>query len=110
MGKLFEKLILRTLQKHSDERNLLNASRFGFRADQSATLQCMRLMDPKGTFALPTHPIMECNTSSLEDLEFLKTYYKDIKGRDIPFVNDAMYLGVIFDRRMTWRHHTERTV
>jgi hypothetical protein len=28
--KLFEKLILRTAQKHTEERNLLSASRFGF--------------------------------------------------------------------------------
>jgi hypothetical protein len=33
-----------------------------------------------------------------------------LNGRDIPFVNNAMYLGVTFDRRMTWRLHTERTV
>jgi hypothetical protein len=42
MGKLFEKLILRTIQKHTEERNLLNASKFGFRADDSMTLRCMR--------------------------------------------------------------------
>jgi hypothetical protein len=44
-GKLFEKLILRTIQKHVEETNLLNASQFGFRADHSTTLQCMRLAD-----------------------------------------------------------------
>jgi hypothetical protein len=31
-----------------------------------------------------------------------------LNGRDIPFVNNVMYLGVTFDRRMTWRHHIER--
>jgi hypothetical protein len=45
MGKLFEKVILKTLQKHIDERGLLNASQFGFRARHSTTLQCMRLKD-----------------------------------------------------------------
>jgi hypothetical protein len=30
--------------------------------------------------------------------------------RDIPFVNNVTYLGVTFDRRMTWRHHIERAV
>jgi hypothetical protein len=30
--------------------------------------------------------------------------------RDIPFVDNATYLGVIFDRRMTWRLHIEGTV
>jgi hypothetical protein len=31
-----------------------------------------------------------------------------LKGRDIPFVNNVTYLGVTLDR-MTWRHHIERT-
>jgi hypothetical protein len=26
-----------------------------------------------------------------------------LNGRNIPFVNNAKYLGVIFDKRMTWR-------
>jgi hypothetical protein len=39
------KMILRTIQKHAEERNLLNASLFGFREDHSTTLQCMRLED-----------------------------------------------------------------
>jgi hypothetical protein len=30
-------------------------------------------------------------------------------GRNIPFVNSAKYLGVISDRRMTWRLHIEKT-
>jgi hypothetical protein len=32
-----------------------------------------------------------------------------LNGRNIPFVNSAKYLGVIFDRRVrvTWRMHTE---
>jgi hypothetical protein len=45
MGKLFEKVILQILQKHINERDLLNASQFGFRACHSTTLQCMRLTD-----------------------------------------------------------------
>jgi hypothetical protein len=44
-GKLFEKVILNSLQKHINERSLLNASHFGFRARHSMTLQCMRLTD-----------------------------------------------------------------
>jgi hypothetical protein len=44
-GKLFEKVILKFLQKHIDGRGLLNASQFGFRARHSTTLQCMRLAD-----------------------------------------------------------------
>jgi hypothetical protein len=44
-GKLFEKVILQTVQKHIRESHLLNASQFGFRAGHSSTLQCMRLAD-----------------------------------------------------------------
>jgi hypothetical protein len=32
-----------------------------------------------------------------------------LNGRDIPFLNNVTYIGVAFDRRMTWRHHIERT-
>jgi hypothetical protein len=44
-GKLFEKVILKIVQRHTEERSLLNASQFGFLAHHSMTLQCMRLMD-----------------------------------------------------------------
>jgi hypothetical protein len=30
-------------------------------------------------------------------------------GQNIPFVNSVKYLGVIFDKRMTWRLHIEMT-
>jgi hypothetical protein len=30
-----------------------------------------------------------------------------LNGRNIPFVNDVKYLGVIFDKRITWRLHKE---
>jgi hypothetical protein len=33
-----------------------------------------------------------------------------LNGRDIPFVNNVTYLGLTFDRMMTWRHHIEWTV
>jgi hypothetical protein len=33
-----------------------------------------------------------------------------LNGRYILIVNSVTYLGVTFDRRMTWRHHIERTV
>jgi hypothetical protein len=32
-----------------------------------------------------------------------------LNGRDIPFVHNVTHLGVIFNRRMTSRHHGERT-
>jgi hypothetical protein len=44
-GKLFEKVFLKLLQEHIDERGLINTSRFGFRARHSTTLQCVRLAD-----------------------------------------------------------------
>jgi hypothetical protein len=43
--KLFEKVILQMVQMHTEERGLLNASQFGFRAHHSLTLHCRRLMD-----------------------------------------------------------------
>jgi hypothetical protein len=30
-----------------------------------------------------------------------------LNGRNIPFVNSAQYLGVIFSKRVTWRLYTE---
>jgi hypothetical protein len=44
-GKVFEKIILEIVKGHIEERNLLNATQFGFRARHSTTLQCMRLAD-----------------------------------------------------------------
>jgi hypothetical protein len=44
-GNLFEKVILKVVQKHIEERDLLNANQFGFRASHSTTLQCMRRTD-----------------------------------------------------------------
>jgi hypothetical protein len=32
-----------------------------------------------------------------------------LNGRDIPLVNNITYLGVTFDRRMTWRHNIKET-
>jgi hypothetical protein len=45
VGKLFKKAILKIVQRHIEERGLLNASQFGFHACHSMTLQCMRLVD-----------------------------------------------------------------
>jgi hypothetical protein len=33
-----------------------------------------------------------------------------LNGWNIPLVNKVKYLGVIFDRKMTWRLHIERTI
>jgi hypothetical protein len=44
-GKLLEKAILKTVQRHIGEKGLINASQFGFCACHSTTLQCMRLTD-----------------------------------------------------------------
>jgi hypothetical protein len=30
-----------------------------------------------------------------------------LNGQNIPFVNHVKYLGVIFDKRITWRLHIE---
>jgi hypothetical protein len=44
-GNLFEKVIPEVIQRHIEERGLLNESQFGFRARHSTTLQCMKLTD-----------------------------------------------------------------
>jgi hypothetical protein len=41
MGKLFENVIQKFVQKHIEERGLLNANQFGFRARPSTTLKYM---------------------------------------------------------------------
>jgi hypothetical protein len=45
IDKLFEEVILKIVQKHIEERSLLNAGQFCFCARHSTTLQCMRLTD-----------------------------------------------------------------
>jgi hypothetical protein len=45
IGKLFEKAILKIVQRHIEERGPLNASQFVFRSRHSMTLECMRLTD-----------------------------------------------------------------
>jgi hypothetical protein len=47
MGKLFEKVILKLLQKHIEEKGLLNASQFGFRARHSTTLPMYEANGPR---------------------------------------------------------------
>jgi hypothetical protein len=42
-GKLFEKVILKIVQRYIEEKVLFNASQFDFRARRSTTLQYMRL-------------------------------------------------------------------
>jgi hypothetical protein len=44
-GKLLEEVILKIVQRYFEEKDLLNASQFGFRARHNTTLQCMRLRD-----------------------------------------------------------------
>jgi hypothetical protein len=45
VGKLFKKAILKIIQRHIEERGLLDASQFGFHTHHSMTLQCTRLID-----------------------------------------------------------------
>ena len=45
MVKIFEKVIQKIVQRHTDERSLLNTNQFGSRARHSTTLQSIRPMD-----------------------------------------------------------------
>jgi hypothetical protein len=44
-GKLFEKVILKIVQRQIEDKGLLNASQFAYLARHSTTLQCMKLTD-----------------------------------------------------------------
>jgi hypothetical protein len=44
-GKLSENLMLRTIQRYVEERDLLNSSQFDFETHHSISLQHIRLMD-----------------------------------------------------------------
>jgi hypothetical protein len=44
-SKIFKEVILKVVQRHIEERGLLNASQFGFHAHHSTTLQCIRLIE-----------------------------------------------------------------
>jgi hypothetical protein len=44
-GRLFDKVILKIVQRHMEEKCLLNEIQFGFCAHHSTTLQCMRRTD-----------------------------------------------------------------
>jgi hypothetical protein len=59
-----EKLILSTIQKQTEERNLLNASQFGFRADHSTSLHCTRM-------SLVDHVTINFNNNMLTAAVFL---------------------------------------
>jgi hypothetical protein len=45
MGKMFEKVTTKMVRRYIEDKGLLNAGHFGFRALHSTTLQCMRLTD-----------------------------------------------------------------
>jgi hypothetical protein len=44
-GKLFEKVILRIIQRHTEENNIVNPCQFGFQACHSLMLHCTRLSE-----------------------------------------------------------------
>jgi hypothetical protein len=44
-SELFEKVILKMVQRHIEESSMLNAGQFDFHAHNSMMLQCMKLMD-----------------------------------------------------------------
>jgi hypothetical protein len=80
-GKLFGKLILRTIQTHIEERNLLNASKFGLQADHSTALQCMRLADDI---------TLNCNnymSTAAVFLDIEKAFHKTWQGKEFSSID-----------------------
>jgi hypothetical protein len=86
-GKLFEKVILKIVKRHTGEKGLLNAGQFGFHARHSMTLQCMKINEDKMPAIYFSHRIRQP--------EYLLT----INGQYIPLVNNVKYLGVIFETK-----------
>jgi hypothetical protein len=98
-GKLFEKVILQLVQEHIEERGLLKANQFGFRARHSTTLQRIRLTDqvtlnlnktsllPRCSWTLKKplmpHGTLACYTSGIFDqlgqASFLFSFRKKIQ-------------------------------
>jgi hypothetical protein len=77
MGKVFEKVILKIVQRHIGEKGLLNAGQFEFCARHSTTLQCMRLTD---------HVTLNFNNMSMAAV------FLDIeKAFDTTWHNDLLY-------------------
>jgi hypothetical protein len=75
--KLFEKvIILKIVQRHMEDKGLLNASKFGFRARHSTTLQCMRLTD---------HVTINLNNKIFMAAVFLdiEKYFDTCSGTDV---------------------------
>jgi hypothetical protein len=52
-SKLLKNCILKIIQRHTDGRNFPNASQFGFHANRSTKLQCMRLRPPCNSYYQP---------------------------------------------------------
>jgi hypothetical protein len=72
-GKLFEKVILKIVQRYIEEKCLLNASQFGFCACHSTTFQCMRPTDHL-TLNFSNNMSMAAVFSDIEN-EFDKTWH-----------------------------------
>jgi hypothetical protein len=49
-------------------------------------------------------------TEELHWASIILFQFTQLNGGDIRFKNNVMYLGVIFDRRMSWRRHIESSV
>jgi hypothetical protein len=128
-GKVFEKVILEIANRYIGERNLLNASQFGFRALYEAsgprdpTLCATDATDRKEGYVLGKiqsrldsmaawckHWNTKINEDKTRAIYFTRRNRSPdslpkLNGRNIPFVNSVKYLGVLFDKRTTWRLH-----
>jgi hypothetical protein len=96
-GKLFGKQNLRKIQKRTEERNLLNASHFGFRIDHSTTLQCMRLADHitlKFSNNISTAAVFFCK------LQRGLTAVKSWCERSTIKINEGKIQAIYFSRRL----------
>jgi uncharacterized protein (AIM24 family) len=58
----------------------------------------------------PEHWNIKINEGKIQAINFSKGLEIQLNGQDILFINNVIYLGVTFQRRMMWRLHIERTI
>jgi hypothetical protein len=77
-GKLFEKLILRKIQRQIEKKNLLEASQVGFTAYDSTTFEIMRLTD---------HATLHFNNMSTATVFWTSRKPLTQHGTPVPYTN-----------------------
>jgi hypothetical protein len=62
----------------------------------------------KSRFECWNSKLNKAKTQAISQKDRVPEDISQLNGRNISFVNNVKYFGVIFDSRMTWRFHFER--